>query len=264
MFCSDNFFFFNRKSLELSLEDFQNEKRTYSLEMEKLRRQIEQLNEKKNVQERETMLLRAKLDTQASAIEELEKIRKQHLALHEEVNRLKLDSYDYVVNNKELTRMNQNMKEEIIRLKEQLDEERRHLEEVNISNEKQMMKISNRFDDERNEYRERINRLEKENYRLKTTIPTTRQQQQQQQQDVYKIKASDYSRLKARQYAKIADRLNTLLDHLQVSNDDQKENGVAIKSSIQNNENILCQEQLKNGHQQQLVASSSNSTKPKS
>ena len=259
-------FFFNRKSLELSLEDFQNEKRTYSLEMEKLRRQIEQLNEKKNVQERETMLLRAKLDTQASAIEELEKIRKQHLALHEEVNRLKLDSYDYVVNNKELTRMNQNMKEEIIRLKEQLDEERRHLEEVNISNEKQMMKISNRFDDERNEYRERINRLEKENYRLKTTIPTTRQQQQQQQQqqDVYKIKASDYSRLKARQYAKIADRLNTLLDHLQVSNDDQKENGVAIKSSTQNNENILCQDRLKNGHQQQLVASSSNSKKPKS
>ncbi|KAH7645401.1 hypothetical protein HUG17_0939 [Dermatophagoides farinae] len=212
-----------KKSLELSLEDFQNEKRTYSLEMEKLRRQIEQLNEKKNVQERETMLLRAKLDTQASAIEELEKIRKQHLALHEEVNRLKLDSYDYVVNNKELTRMNQNMKEEIIRLKEQLDEERRHLEEVNISNEKQMMKISNRFDDERNEY------------------------------------PSDYSRLKARQYAKIADRLNTLLDHLQVSNDDQKENGVAIKSSTQNNENILCQDRLKNGHQQQLVASSSNS-----
>ncbi|OTF75968.1 hypothetical protein BLA29_006749 [Euroglyphus maynei] len=215
--------------------------------MEKQRRHIEQLNEVKNVQERETMLLRARLETQASAIEELEKIRKQHLTLHEEFNRIKLDSYDNVVNNKELTRMNQNLKEEIVRLKEQLEEERRHLEEMNISNEKQISKISNRFDDERNELRERINRLERENHKLKTMIPTAKQQQQQ---DVYRIKASDYSRLKARQYAKIADRLNSLLEHLQLGND-SKENCVAVKSSNHDDQN-------------KVEASSSNSTKPKS
>ncbi|XP_027197822.2 uncharacterized protein LOC113792126 [Dermatophagoides pteronyssinus] len=244
-----------KKSLELSLEDCLNEKRTFSLEMEKQRRHIEQLNEIKNGQERETMLLRAKLETQASAIEELEKIRKQHIALHEEVNRLKLESYDNVVNNKELTRMNQNMKEEIVRLKEQLEEERRHLEEVNISNEKQISKISNRFDEERNELRERINRLEKENYRLRTTIPATKPQ------DVYRIKASDYSRLKARQYAKIADRLNSLLEHLQVNND-PKENNVDIKSSCQNNH--TSSHDPKKNDPEQVAGSSSNSTKPKS
>nr|XP_027197822.1 centrosomal protein of 83 kDa-like [Dermatophagoides pteronyssinus] len=244
-----------KKSLELSLEDCLNEKRTFSLEMEKQRRHIEQLNEIKNGQERETMLLRAKLETQASAIEELEKIRKQHIALHEEVNRLKLESYDNVVNNKELTRMNQNMKEEIVRLKEQLEEERRHLEEVNISNEKQISKISNRFDEERNELRERINRLEKENYRLRTTIPATKPQ------DVYRIKASDYSRLKARQYAKIADRLNSLLEHLQVNND-PKENNVDIKSSCQNNHSSS--HDPKKNDPEQVAGSSSNSTKLKS
>lgn len=241
--------------MELSLEDCLNEKRTFSLEMEKQRRHIEQLNEIKNGQERETMLLRAKLETQASAIEELEKIRKQHIALHEEVNRLKLESYDNVVNNKELTRMNQNMKEEIVRLKEQLEEERRHLEEVNISNEKQISKISNRFDEERNELRERINRLEKENYRLRTTIPATKPQ------DVYRIKASDYSRLKARQYAKIADRLNSLLEHLQVNND-PKENNVDIKSSCQNNHSSS--HDPKKNDPEQVAGSSSNSTKLKS
>lgn len=193
----------------MSLNDCNNEKKVCSGEMEKLKRQMEQQTEMKNVQEREMLLLRAKLDTQLSTIEELEKIRRQHIALHEDVNRIKLESYDYLANNKELIRINQNMKEEISHLKEQLEEERRHLEEINISNEKIVSKITRRFEDEQTEIREKMKHLERENSKLKISMSKSN--------DVYKIRASDYARLKAKQYGKIADRLNSLLDHLKIS-----------------------------------------------
>lgn len=199
-------------------------------EIERLRKQIEQCNEKRLSEERETMLLRTKLDSQAISIEELEKIRRQHMALHEETNRLRAETFDLTSTNKDLVRINQNSKEECARLKDLLEEERRNVEEMKITNEKTMSKMMRRCDEEREELRDKIHVLERENSRLKSGGKVDH-------------RSEEYTRLKAKQYTKIANRLNTFLE--QLKSDPQTAEPKEIKSKNytadlpENNDTVL-------------------------
>lgn len=189
------------------------EKQNLKAQIEKLRKQIDLFNEKRLNQEREEMLLRTRLDSQTISIEELEKVRRQHVVLHEEVNRLRSEAFDSSASNKELSRMIQNNKEEYNRLKDQLDEERRNSEELKIANEKCLTKMTRRYDEERDELRKKIGQLEAENDRLKARLKQTPDY----------CKNDDHSKMRAKQYMRIADRLNAVLEQLKTDSKLQQE-----------------------------------------
>lgn len=193
--------------MDNSLKEVANERRLMKTEIDKLRKLIEQQNDLRLSQEREIMLLRTKVDSQASSIEDLEKVRRQHLALHDEVNRLRAERYDLLATNKEVTRINQNQRDEVARLKQELEEERRVRDECRIEHEKAIGRITRRFEEERTELRDRLVQVERENQRLRTGKPPEPH-----------IALQDYSRLKARQFARIADRLDTMLEQLRHTN----------------------------------------------
>lgn len=172
-------------------------------EIGKIKKQYEQQNESKLEYEREIMILRTKLETQTATIEELEKIRRQHIALHEEVNRLRLETYDLIAINKELTRSEKNAKEEINKLKKDLHQERNYVDEIKLSNEKTISKLNRKIEEERQELYAKVSRLENENIKLKINIKPHKE-------------VNDLNRLRTKQYTKVANHLTNLLEQLKI------------------------------------------------
>ncbi|KAI2809201.1 hypothetical protein RDWZM_003456 [Blomia tropicalis] len=192
-----------RKTLELCIKEFLNEKHLLKCEIGKIKKQYEQQNESKLEYEREIMILRTKLETQTATIEELEKIRRQHIALHEEVNRLRLETYDLIAINKELTRSEKNAKEEINKLKKDLHQERNYVDEIKLSNEKTISKLNRKIEEERQELYAKVSRLENENIKLKINIKPHKE-------------VNDLNRLRTKQYTKVANHLTNLLEQLKI------------------------------------------------
>lgn len=199
---------FYRKQLEAKVVGLESQVHSSEAEMKNIRKDMEKWSHDKLVIEREKMLLKVKVETQAKTIEELEKIKRQHVMLHEEATRLRSEFYDLQANNRELARLQQIARDEVSKAKETADNERRHREEMIISHEKAISRLSRRFDEERTELIEKITTLDRENNRVRMNeviVGTTRP-----------ITVNAYSRLKARQYSNMADQLNSVLDRLKV------------------------------------------------
>lgn len=176
--------------------------------MKNVLHQMETWNHEKLAIEREKMLLKVNVETQAKTIEELEKIRRQHVLLHEDTTRLRSEFYDLQANNRELARIEQNAREEVAKTKEIVENERRNREELVIAHEKAIARLTRRFDDERAELIRKIVTLERENNRGRVNeviVGTARP-----------MTLNAYSRLKARQFSNMADQLNSVLDRLKV------------------------------------------------
>lgn len=190
------------------------------MEVDKLRRQAESQNSSKNVLERELIMLQAKLESQAESIEEFEKMRRQHGLLHEELNRLRSESYDLAAANKELTRVNTNSREELARMKvelmEAMNRERQNSDELKVAQLCELTKLNRRFEEERADLREKVVALEREKAKMKVSAKSGAE---------IRHGLNEYNHLRARQYSKIANRLGTLLEQLKIdeSETDAKE-----------------------------------------
>jgi chromosome segregation ATPase len=163
-------------------------------EIEQLKRQIENNSELRLNVERDSMILRAKVESYQINIEELEKLRRQHISLHDELNKLKSENSEYSSLNKELVRQKDQYKEEFVRIKDTLDNERKHLEEFKVQSEKNLIKLKNCIEEERYDFRDKLLSLEREVLKCK--------------------KDKDETKAKYRQYASIADKLQSKLEEM--------------------------------------------------
>ena len=213
--------------MESALKESLHDKQLLKSEIDKLRRQLGSQNDSKLSFEHELMIVRAKVESQAETIEDLEKIRRQHVVLHEEVNRFRSECYDLVAANKELSRIGENTKEELLRMKELLEQERRNAEEARISSEKIVTKMTRRFDEERLELRDKVSALERENTKLRVGAQSGVEVRQG---------LNEYNRLRAKQYSKIADRLSVLLEQLKID-DNNNSKAKKLDNHIDNSKN---------------------------
>jgi chromosome segregation ATPase len=170
------------------------EKQKLKEEIEQLKRQIENNSELRLNVERDSMILRAKVESYQINIEELEKLRRQHISLHDELNKLKSENSQYSALNKELIRQRDQYKEEFITIKDTLDNERKHLEEFKAQSEKNLIKLKNCIEEERYDFRDKLLSLEREVLKCK--------------------KEKDEMKAKYRQYASIADKLQSKLEEM--------------------------------------------------
>ncbi|KAH9391212.1 hypothetical protein TYRP_006810 [Tyrophagus putrescentiae] len=129
-----------RESLEAALKVATQEKALLKAEAEKARRQVESAAATRLTADRELVMLRAKLDAQAEAVEEYEKMRRQHAALHEELNRLRADNYDLAASGKEAARLLATAREEAARARELAEKERANGEEARLNAERLISK----------------------------------------------------------------------------------------------------------------------------
>jgi len=136
-------------------------------EMEQMKRQIENNSELRMTVERDAMILRAKVESYEINIEELDKLRRQHILLHDEVNKLKSDNSELNAINKELIRQREVYKSDFDRLKQTLDSERKQLEEFKVHSEKSLSKLRQCIEEERYDYRDKLMSLEREVIRCK-------------------------------------------------------------------------------------------------
>ena len=194
------------------------EKALLKAEAEKARRQVESAAATRLTADRELVMLRAKLDAQAEAVEEYEKMRRQHAALHEELNRLRADNYDLAASGKEAARLLATAREEAARARELAEKERASGEEARLSAERWIAKAKGRFEEERAELGDRIAALERENCRLKGAMVGAGGKVSGGSESVAgnAVRLNEYSRLRAKQYGKIASRLGVLLEQLKV------------------------------------------------
>ena len=209
---------FYRESLEAALKVATQEKALLKAEAEKTRRQVESAASARLTADRELVMLRAKLDAQAEAVEEYEKMRRQHAALHEELNRLRADNYDLAASGKEAARLLATAREEAARARELAEKERANGEEARLSAERWIAKAKGRFEEERAELGDRIAALERENCRLKGAMVGAGGKVSGGSESVAgnAVRLNEYSRLRAKQYGKIASRLGVLLEQLKV------------------------------------------------
>jgi chromosome segregation ATPase len=170
------------------------EKEKLKEQIEQLKRQIENNSELRLNVERDSMILRAKVESYQINIEELEKLRRQHISLHDELNKLKSENTECSALNKELLRQRDQYKEEFVRIKETLDNERKHLEEFKVQSEKNLIKLKNCIEEERYDFRDKLLSLEREVLKCK--------------------KEKDETKAKYRQYASIADKLQSKLEDM--------------------------------------------------
>ncbi len=194
------------------------EKALLKAEAEKARRQVESAAATRLTADRELVMLRAKLDAQAEAVEEYEKMRRQHAALHEELNRLRADNYDLAASGKEAARLLATAREEAARARELAEKERSSGEEARLNAERLISKAKGRFEEERAELGDRIAALERENCRLKGAVVGAGGKVSGGSESVAgnAVRLNEYSRLRAKQYGKIASRLGVLLEQLKV------------------------------------------------
>lgn len=163
-------------------------------EIEQLKKQIENNSDLRLTVERDSMILRAKVESYQINIEELEKLRRQHNSLHEEVNKLKSENAESSALNKELIRQREQYKVDYNRIKETLDDERKQLEEFKVQSEKNLLKLRNCIEEERYDFRDKLLSLEREVLKCK--------------------KDKDETKAKYKQYVSIADKLQTKLNEM--------------------------------------------------
>ena len=159
-----------------------------------MRRQIENLSELRLTVERDAMILRAKVETYQINMEELDKLRRQHNQLHDHLNKLKSENMEYSALNKELVRQREQYKCDYQRIKDTLEEERKHLEEFKILSDKNLLKLRNCIEEERYDFKDKLLSLERDVIKCK--------------------KEKEELRDKYRQYVAIADKLQTKLNEM--------------------------------------------------
>ncbi|CAG2119823.1 unnamed protein product, partial [Medioppia subpectinata] len=197
-----------KNSIQSKLKDLKEEKSKLKEEIQQMRRQIENMSELRLSVERDSMILRAKVESNQISIVELDKLRKQHNHLHDSLNKLKSENTEYAALNKELVRQREHYKNDFQRIKDTLDEERKQLDEFKVLSDKNVLKLRNCIDEERTDFRDKLLSLER---------------------DVIKCKKErDELRTKYNKYVTIAEKLQT---KLMESKDKQKPEPSHYRSS---------------------------------
>ena len=173
-----------------------------------MRRQIENLSELRLSVERDSMILRAKVESYQINMEELDKLRRQHNQLHDLMNKLKSENMEYSALNKELVRQREQYKSDYQRLKDALEEERKQLDEFKVLSDKNILKLRNCIEEERFDFKDKLLALERDVIKCK--------------------KEKEEFRDKYKQYVSIADKLQTKLNDMK---DKQKQESSHQKSS---------------------------------
>lgn len=185
-----------RSSLEGRVRETQEDKTKLKDEIDHLKKQLESNADLKLSSERDLLILRAKLESYQPNIEELDKLRRQHVVLHDELNKIKSENAENLAINRELTRQKERYKEEYERIREDLEEERKQLNDFKMQSEKSLAKLKNCLEDERSEWREQISTYERELLKRE--------------------KEKDEARMKYKQYANIAEKLQDKLSEMRV------------------------------------------------
>lgn len=170
------------------------EKSKLKEEIQQMRRQIENMSELRLSVERDSMVLRAKVESYQINMEELEKLRRQHIQLHDVLNKLKSENTEYSALNRELIRQREQYKSDYQRIKDMLEEERKELNEFKALSDKSVVKLKNCIEEERHDFRDKLLSLEREVLRYK--------------------KEKEELREKYKQYVSIADKLQTKLNEM--------------------------------------------------
>ena len=157
-----------------------------------MRRQIENLSELRLTVERDSMILRAKVESYQLNMEELDKLRRQHNQLHDHLNKLKSENMEYSALNKELIRQREQYKNDYQKIKDVLEEERKQLDEFKVLSDKNLLKLRNCIEEERFDFKDKLLCLERDVIKCK--------------------KEKEEFRDKYRQYYSIADKLQTKLN----------------------------------------------------
>ncbi|RWS02764.1 hypothetical protein B4U79_11004 [Dinothrombium tinctorium] len=152
----------DKATLEVRLKEANEDKTKLKDEIEQMKRQIETAMELRLSIEKDSLVLRAKVDALQSNQEELEKLRRQHSILQEEMSKLRGEHSEATAINRELVRQKDRYKEEYNRLKHELDEERKTLSEFRIMSENNLKRLRDCLDEERNEMREKLISLQEE------------------------------------------------------------------------------------------------------
>lgn len=184
----------NRTSLQTKLKDSKEEKAKLKEEIQQLRRQIENLSELRLSVERDSMIMRAKVESYQVSMDELDKLRREHTILHDDLIKLKSENTEFAALNKELVRQREQYKSDYERIKETLDEERKHIDEYKHMSDKNMVKLRNCIEEEKFDLRDRLLNLER---------------------DVMKCrKEKEELKEKYKQYVIIAEKLQTKLNDI--------------------------------------------------
>lgn len=192
----------------MKLKEAKEERHKLKDEMNQLKRQIENNYELRMGLEKDLLILRAKVESHQSNIEELDKLRRQHLSLHDELNKLRSENAEYLAMNRELVRQRERYKDDFERMKLELDEERKQISQFKIQSEKHLNKLKNCIEEERTEMREKLSIVEKDAFKWK--------------------KERDEAKFKYKQYASLTEKLQNKLILL----DDQISNKTSIPVEV--------------------------------
>ncbi|XP_054167560.1 centrosomal protein of 83 kDa-like [Oppia nitens] len=156
-----------KNSMHSKIKDLKEEKTKLKEEIQQMKRQIENMSELRLSVERESMMLRAKIESHQLNIEELDKLRRQHIQLHDNLNKQKSENTEYSALNKDLIRQRDQYKSDYQRIKDILDEERKHLEEFKILSDKNVVKLKNCIEEERYDFKDKLLGLERDVIKIK-------------------------------------------------------------------------------------------------
>ena len=148
--------------MQTKLKDLKEEKVRLKEEIQQLRRQIENLSELRLSVERDSMMMRAKVESYQINMDELDKLRREQNNLHDNLIKLKSENTEFAALNKELVRQREQYKSDYERIKESLEEERKHMDEFKHMSDKNVVKLRNCIEEEKFDLRDRLLNLERD------------------------------------------------------------------------------------------------------
>lgn len=138
------------------------EKRKLREDADTLKRQLDSSLGDRMALEKELLMARARLESLSTNAEELERLRRVHTTLQDDLSKVKGDHSEQASLNKELLRQAHRHKDDYQRLKACLEDERKELLEFKVSSEKNLVRLRTAIEEERAEHRTKVTALEDE------------------------------------------------------------------------------------------------------